>query len=200
MMVRFVYQLAWIWESSLWQSRSNRAPSVHLQYRSRPKSERVVADSSRSSTQCSTNLPDFDLAPSGERHKLGRTSTGPSWVHAPWESSGEVASLGRAAFLFYASCQRGAKFLNFDRGPIGPRTRVKVTLRICQYSLSPGLLFLLFLNVTEALRMGNWYLLFQINRLHWMTRRDIWCLHKKEKKKKHWMHQDCKLHQRKKTL
>ena len=37
-------EVAWIWESSLWQSHSNRAPSVHLQDKSRPKSERVVAD------------------------------------------------------------------------------------------------------------------------------------------------------------
>ena len=47
-------ELAWIWESSLWQSHSNRAPSVHLQDRSPPKSERLVADSDRLSTQCST--------------------------------------------------------------------------------------------------------------------------------------------------
>ena len=39
------------------------------------KSERVVADSDRSSTQCSTNLPNFGVAPSDECHKLGRTST-----------------------------------------------------------------------------------------------------------------------------
>ena len=147
-------ELAWIWESSLWQSHSNRAPGVHLQDRSRPKSERVVADSGRSSTQCSTNLPDFGLAPSGERHKLDRTSTGPGCIHVPWKSSGEVASLGRVRstgggrggrpvqnrwkssqlFNFAWSATRSERFLNFDRGPTGPCKSLQIPRRICQFS------------------------------------------------------------------
>ena len=100
-------ELDWIWESSLWQSHSNRAPSVHLQDRSRPKSERLVTNSGRLSTQCSTNLPDFGLVPSGERHKLGRTSTrwgGPRL---------NACSMGKFIFLsgLRARCQRGAKSL-----------------------------------------------------------------------------------------
>ena len=88
-------ELPWIWKSSLWQSHSNRVPSGHLHDRSLPKSERVVAESGLSSTQCSTNLPDFRLALSDERHKLCRTSTDPGWIHVPLESSSKVASLGR---------------------------------------------------------------------------------------------------------
>ena len=75
---------------------------VNLQHISRPKSEQVVVDSGQSSTQCSTNLPDFGLAPSGERLELSQTSTGRGWMHVTWESSGEVASLGQA-------CSTGAR-------------------------------------------------------------------------------------------
>ena len=58
------------------------------------------------------DLPDFGLAPSGENHKLDRTSTGPGWMHIPWEISGEVSSLSRARSTGGGgSCQRGAKLL-----------------------------------------------------------------------------------------
>ena len=127
-------------------------PSVHLQDRSRPKSERVVADSGRSSTQYSTNLKDIGLAPSGERHKLDRTSTGPSWMHVPLESSGKVASLDRTRSTWVGGelpekCKivgkarssltppegatRSERFLNFERGPTVPRTSLQIPRRIC---------------------------------------------------------------------
>ena len=76
-------ELTWIWENSLWQSHSNRAPSVHLQDRNRPKSYRVVVDSGRLSTQCSTNLSDVGLALSGEHHKLAGHLWGSGWMYVP---------------------------------------------------------------------------------------------------------------------
>ena len=93
--------------ASLWQSHSNRAPSVHLQDRCRPKSEQLVADSGRLSTQCSTVLPNFGLAPSGERNKLGRTSNrwgGPRLNACSME---KFISLSRLR----ARRQRGVKWL-----------------------------------------------------------------------------------------
>ena len=96
----------------------NRAPSVPLQDRIRPESVRVVADFGWSSTQCSTNLPDFRLAPSGEHHKLDRASTGPGLMHVPWESSGEMASLGRA-------CSTGGELP--ERCKIGGNARRSLT-------------------------------------------------------------------------
>ena len=96
-------ELAWIWESSLWQSsHSNRAPSVHLQDRSRPKYEQVVADSGRSSTQCSTNLPDFGLAPSGKRHKFGRPD-----IYGPRLNACPMGEFGQGGVTRPGSLYRG---------------------------------------------------------------------------------------------
>ena len=109
-----------IWASSesspefgraLWQSHSNRAPSVHLQDKCRSKSERVVVDSGRLSTQCSTNLPYFGLAPSIERHKLDRTSTVPRLNTCSMGKFGRGGVTRSGPLYWEASCQRGAKSL-----------------------------------------------------------------------------------------
>ena len=72
--------------------------------------------------------------------------TGPGWMHVLWESSGEVASLSRTRSTGWEelperckiagkarssltppeSATRSERFLNFDRGPTGPRTSLQI--------------------------------------------------------------------------
>ena len=114
-----------------------------------PKSKRTVVDSGRSSTQCSTNLPYFGLATSGERHELGRIPTrwgGPrlnacSWkVHIFERASGEVperckiTGKARSSLTPPESATRSERFLNFDRGLTGPHPSLQIPRRICQFS------------------------------------------------------------------
>ena len=93
-------ELAWIWESSLWQSHSNRTPSVHLQDRIGP------------------SLSDLWQTPAGHRPNalpICRISgwpralnainlaghlwvgAGPSWMHVPWKSLYFWSGFGRGA-------------------------------------------------------------------------------------------------------
>ena len=79
-----------------------------------PSPSELVANSGRLSTQCSTNLPDFGLAPSGERHKFSRISTrwaGWGWMHVPWEGSYFWAGFGRGA-REVQNCWKSSQLLN----------------------------------------------------------------------------------------
>ena len=92
-------EFAWIWESSLWQSHSNRVPSVHLQNPSPCRLWWTPADRQ-------PNLPDFGLAPSGEHNKFG-------WTSRRWDGPRlNACSMGKFIFLrkLRARCQWGAKW------------------------------------------------------------------------------------------
>ena len=94
-------ELAWICESSLWQSHSNRAPSVHRQDRSRPKSQRLPI--------CRiSGLPRAVNAISSAGHLQGEVD--PGWMYIPWESSYFWAGFGPGAREVLNCCKSSQLF------------------------------------------------------------------------------------------
>ena len=111
------------------------------------------------------------LAPSasGERHKLGRTSTG-RWMQVLWESLSEVASLVRvrstggelperckitrkapSSLTPPESATRSERFLNLTEVPPVPERVYRFLAGLASFLSRPGYFYPLFLNVTEAL-------------------------------------------------
>ena len=108
----------------------------------------------RSSTQCSTNLPDFWLAPSGERQpniygsrlnacSMGKCGSGGVIRPGPFYRGGgggrvardlEIAEKARSSFTPPENATRSERFLNLDRGVTNPRTSLQILRRICQFS------------------------------------------------------------------
>ena len=90
-------ELAWISESSLWQSHSNRAPSVHLQDPSPSEMWRTLAGRRPNALPiCQiSDWPRAVNAISSAGHL--RSGAGLGWMHVPWESSHFWAGLGWGA-------------------------------------------------------------------------------------------------------
>ena len=108
-----------------------------------------MADSDRLSIQYSTNLPDFGLpravnAISSARHLRGEAAPAECMFHgkvhiferAPGEvpERCKIAGKARSSLTPPQNATRSERFLNFDRGPTGPRTSLQIPHRICQFS------------------------------------------------------------------
>ena len=90
-------EVTWIWESSLWTSHSNRAPSVHLQDPSPSKLWRTpVGCWPNALPICRiSGWPQAVNAISSTGHLHGEA--GPGWMHVAWKSSCFSADFGWGA-------------------------------------------------------------------------------------------------------